>query len=99
MSQIPSTYNGLVSAVKAVAEDETDEFVNYIPTAIFLAEKRLMKELDIDGMKLTAVVTASANNQLLPKPDKYRFGYSLTLKTSAGDKVRPTKRQQTFIYK
>lgn len=84
MSLIPSTYNGLVSAIKALAEDDSQEFEAYIPTAIHLAEQRLIKEIDTEGLHFTASVTATAGNPLVSKPSGYRLGYSLSYNTSVG---------------
>ena len=81
---IPNTYNGLVSSLAALAEDDSQEFLNYIPTAIFLTEERMFKELDTDGIEAFTSVTAVAGNPLLAKPTGYRVGLDISYRTSSG---------------
>lgn len=96
MSLIPNNYDSIVSAIKALAEDDSTEFENYIPTAIFLAEERLVKEVDLEGLSFIASVTASACTQLLAKPSGYRLGHNLYFQTSSSTKVLE-KQTESFI--
>jgi hypothetical protein len=41
-----ASYNDILTAVRAVAEDDSQEFIDYIPTAIFLAEQRISRDFD-----------------------------------------------------
>lgn len=83
MSLIPNTFNGLVSAVKALAEDDSTEFEAYIPTAIFIAEENLSRVVDTDGFKTSAVVTATPGNNLISKPANHKFNRNMWFSTSA----------------
>ncbi len=96
MSIIPNTYNGIVSAVIALAEDDSVEFENYLPAAIFLAEERLIKELDVEGLKSLDYTTTSVGNRIVAKPSGYRFGHNFSCITSAGTKTL-TKKSFDFI--
>lgn len=87
MSLIPDNYNGIVSAVKAVAEDDSVEFEAYIPTAIYLAEERLLKEIDTLGITFEASATLTANSKVLTKPTGYRYPYDTFIRTSVGSTV------------
>lgn len=84
MSLIPNTYDGLVSAIAALAEDDSLEFIAFIPTAIYLAEERLIKELDTEGLTATASATGTGGVQTLTKPTGYRLGHTVVVRTSAG---------------
>lgn len=90
MTLIPNTYNGLVSAIKALAEDDSQEFTNYIPTAIFLAEENLLKKVDTEGLTFTASVTATPGDNTLTKPSGHRFNKDMVFQTSAGTFEQPT---------
>lgn len=96
MGLIPNTYNGLVSAVKALAEDDSTEFENYIPVAIFLAEERLTKELDTEGLHVQASINGSAGDNIVYKPSKYRLGYDMSFRTSSGSTYL-IKKTQGFV--
>lgn len=96
MSIIPNTYNGLVSAIKSVAEDDSVEFAAYIPVAIHLAEKRLTKEIDTEGLHLNTTIVATSGNNSISKPNGYRLGYDLSYTTSTGRKF-VTKKTDDFI--
>jgi hypothetical protein len=92
----PTTFDGLVSAVKALAEDDSLEFATYIPAAIHLAEERLIKELDTEGVKTVASVVAVAGDQFLTKPSGFRFGHDLFYRCSSGV-VFPQIKTNDFI--
>jgi len=68
-----TTYNALVSAVVEAMEDDSSEFLAYIPAAIDLAERRIEKEIDTDGMVSVVATTLPAGQHILPKPSGYRF--------------------------
>lgn len=96
MSLIPNTYNGLVSAVKALAEDDSLEFQNYIPTAIHLAEENLIKRLDKEDLTVETTVTAVAGTQTIARPSGERFVNDLWYTTSTG-KQFPILRTNDYI--
>jgi hypothetical protein len=96
MSLIPDTYDGLVSAIKALAEDDSIEFAAYIPVAIHLAEERLVKEIDTEGLHFTDTISTSAGDPVLAKPSGYRLGYDLSFTTSGGIQMME-KRTDDFL--
>lgn len=98
MSLIPTSFNGLVSAIKAIAEDDSSEFEAYIPVAIHLAEQRLVKELDTEGLHFTASVTANASGNTLSKPSGYLLGYDLSYRTSGVNSPRVFVTKKTPAY-
>jgi len=91
-----NSYDGLVSAIKALAEDDSLEFAAYIPTAIYLAEERLIKELDTEGLKSVVSAVATPNSMFLTKPSGTRFVHNVTFRTSAGV-FTPDKRGADYI--
>lgn len=96
MSLIPTTYNGLVSAVRAIAADNSQEFLTYIPTAIYLAEERLMKELDTQGIETVVTVNSTSGNPYLVKPSGFRVVQETYLVTASGVS-QPTMKTVSFI--
>lgn len=72
-----TTYDTLVSAVIETAEDDSVEFLAYIPTAIDLAEQKLTKEMDTQGVMMEADVTVSASNQYVSKPSGFRVPHEV----------------------
>lgn len=84
MTLIPNTFDGLVSASRALAEDPSQEFLDYVPTAVFLAEERLIRELDTQGVKTVVSTTLVQGDPYVTKPTGYRFGYDFSYRTSAG---------------
>jgi hypothetical protein len=94
----PNTYTGLVSAVVDLAEDDSTEFASYIPTAIFLAEERLVKEVDTHGVKAVTTVTAVSGSALIAKPTGYRLTHEIFFITSvSGSAVIPEYKNLSFI--
>jgi hypothetical protein len=94
---IPNTYNGLVSAVIALAEDDSTEFAAYIPTAIFLSEERLIKELDTESLITTVSITGAAGDNTLTKPTGHRLTREITVRTSAGNREALSLKTNDFI--
>ncbi len=68
-----NTYPALVSSVQEVAEDNSQEFIDYIPKAIELAQYRLQDELDLELLNQPIEITCVAANRLALKPAGYRF--------------------------
>jgi hypothetical protein len=96
MSLIPNTYSGLVSAIRALAEDDSTEFFNYIDVAIHLAQERLVKEIDVEGLHQTASASATTGVNTITKPSGYRLGFDLSYNTSSGRKF-VTKKTDDFV--
>jgi len=97
MSLTPDTFDGLVSAIKALAEDDSTEFENYIPTAIHLAESNIHRKLDTNGFKTQTSVVAVAGQNTLTKPTDLRFTRKIKFKTSAGTYIQPEMRTNDFL--
>lgn len=97
MPIIPNTYDGLVSAVKALAEDDSSEFSTYIPVAIHLAEERLLKELDTLGTTKVSSLTATASSNSLTKPSGHRFTRDLRVTTSTGSITILEKKTNDYL--
>lgn len=85
-------YTGLVSAVQEAMEDDSAEFLSYIPTAIELAEFRLTRESDAEFLVSVATVSGTSGNRLLTKPSGYLIGQTLSFTTSSGS-IRILKKQ------
>jgi hypothetical protein len=68
---IPNSYNNIILAVQELAEDDSLEFQNYIPTAIFVAEQRLRKDLDNIFLTRNVVVNGTAGNAFVQKPSNF----------------------------
>lgn len=97
MGLIPNNYDDLVSAMRALAEDDSQEFQAFVPTAVYLAEERLVKELDTDGLISAATVTAVPNFQFMNKPSGCRFIHEMYYRTSAKDLIHPIRKTDTFL--
>jgi len=94
-----SNYSTLVSAVIEFAEDDSVEFLNYIPTAIDLAEQKMIKEFDTLGMTLETTVAASVGVNLVTKPSSFREGYDLVFEdASTGSYTVLDHKTKSFIY-
>jgi hypothetical protein len=74
---LPTSFNGLISAVKEEFEDDSTEFENYVPTAIQVAEQRLARELDLDDITTNYQANCSIGDRLVSKPSDYRLSFSL----------------------
>lgn len=97
MSLIPTTYDGLVSGVKALAEDDSSEFTAYIPTAIHLAEENMVKVLKQEHLEATVTVTATAGDPYINKPTGYRYTHDFSFRTSAGNIVTPNMKKDHYL--
>lgn len=94
---IPNTFDGITSTVVDLAEDDSIEFAAYIPTAIFLTEERLIKELDSEGILSTVSITATAGDPFITKPSGHRFTHDLNFRTSSKAFVQPSRKTNDFI--
>lgn len=80
-----TTYNTLVSAVKAVSEDDSGEFASFIPFAIDLAQETLAKDLDFFRLKETKVITVNTSGAVnaVTSIEDSKFLYPSNAYTSA----------------
>ncbi len=97
MSLIPNTFDGLVSAIISLAEDDSQEFLDYVPTAIFLAEERLNKEVEKQGVHTTGIVSATGGIPFITKPEGYRFAYGLAVIDTSGSSTQPRRTTRQFL--
>lgn len=79
---IITNYATLVQAIKDAAEDDGQEFADYIPVAIDLAEEKLFKELDLKDLedKETGTLTDTVNT--LSKPSGFKFMHHFAIEVS-----------------
>lgn len=94
---LPTSFYNLISAVKELVEDDSAEFENYVPTAIYLAEQRLCRELDLDNITLFYPVSLAVGNRLVPKPTEYRLAYNAFITTSSGQEIYLKKKTDDYI--
>ena len=90
-------YNTLVQAVKDLAEDDSDEFVSYIDTAISLAEDKLLKELELPELIFRETGTLSISDKTVSKPVGYKLMKSFTINISGNVKTKLKRRTYTFL--
>lgn len=91
MSDTITTYNTLVSSIMEAMEDDSTEFTSYIPTAIGLAETRLEKQVDTDGIVVITTIAVSTGTYIVPKPAGYRFTRDLEIVVSGN--ILPLKKK------
>lgn len=94
---LPNNYTNIIAAVQELAEDDDTEFVAYIPTAIFLAEERLFKDLNLRRKKELASVSLAAESNTVTKPTGYRYGYSVVAEDASGNKILLKKCTEDFL--
>jgi hypothetical protein len=92
-----TSYSTIVSAVTDVLEDDSQEFANYIPIAIDLAEQRLLRELDSTGVLAQVTTQTNAGNRLGSKPADYRLAYEVRIKNASNQYITMKKRTRSFI--
>jgi len=80
------TYDNLTSTVLQYLERTDAAVVNFIPTAIMLAEFEIAQDIKTLGQMLVADGTMSTNNPVIAKPARWRKTVSMTLTTTAGQK-------------
>lgn len=91
-----SNYATLLQAIKDVAEDDGQEFVDYIPTAIDLAEEKLFRELDLPDLEDKAFGTLTPSSAALLKPTGYEYCEYLTIDVN-GLKRNLKKKLESFV--
>lgn len=89
-----NSFQAIVSAVTETAEDDSQEFLDYIPKAMELAQMRLQDELDLNSMNQPIELTCVPSNRLVLKPTGYRFTNNIFVVTSGGVET-PLKRVST----
>jgi hypothetical protein len=80
------TYDNLTSLVLQYLERSDAAVVNFIPTAIMLAEFEIAENIKTLGQMIVADGTMTAGNPVIAKPALWRKTVSMTLTTAAGEK-------------
>lgn len=80
------TYDNLTSTVLQYLERTDSAVVNFIPTAIMLAEFEIAENIKTLGQMLVANGTMNINNPVIAKPARWRKTVSMTLTTTTGQK-------------
>ena len=80
------TYDNLTSLVLQYLERTDAAVVNFIPTAIMLAEFEIAENIKTLGQMIVADGTMTAGNPVIAKPALWRKTVSMTLTTAAGEK-------------
>jgi hypothetical protein len=80
------TYNSLTSTVLQYLERADAAVVDFIPTAIMLAEFEIAQNIKTLGQMLVANGTMNINNPVIAKPARWRKTVSMTLTTTTGQK-------------
>jgi len=80
------TYDNLTSLVLQYLERSDAAVVNFIPTAIMLAEFEIAENIKTLGQMIVADGTMTAGNPVIAKPALWRKTVSMTLTTTAGEK-------------
>lgn len=89
-------WDSLVSAVTNVQEDDSQEYRDYIPTAIALAEDRLAREADSQVLLATTTVSLTNGIRNVNKPSGHRVTHEVLFKTSAGNRRPLRKRDRSY---
>jgi hypothetical protein len=80
------TYDNLTSLVLQYLERSDTAVVNFIPTAIMLAEFEIAENIKTLGQMIVADGTMTSGNPVIAKPALWRKTVSMTLTTAAGEK-------------
>lgn len=89
MSTTPSfvlTYDSLTSTVLQYLERKDQAVVDFIPTAISLAEFEIAQEIKTLGQLEVVDSTLLAGNPVIQKPARWRKTVSMTIVNSSGEK-------------
>lgn len=89
-------YDTLVQALKDIAEDDGTEFASYIPTAIDLAEERLIRELDLPDCEEKATGALTVNSPTITKPTGFKNMQFFSINANGSDAILK-KRSEDFI--
>jgi len=80
------TYNSLTSTVLQYLERQDSAVVNFIPTAISLAEFEIAQEIKTLGQLEVVDSTMQAGTAVIQKPARWRKTVSMTVVDSSGNK-------------
>ena len=80
------TYDGLATLVLQYLERSDAAVVNFIPTAVMLAEFEIAQDIKTLGQMIVADGTMTASNPVIAKPALWRKTVSMTLTLASGEK-------------
>lgn len=91
------SYSGLVENIQEALEDDSQEFQDYIPTAIKLAQFRISRETDQENVELNIVVSGTAGQVTIAKPSGYLLNKTLSFVDANGQIKVLRKQTKSFI--
>lgn len=97
MSNPVTSFTTLVSAVQEYFEDDSTEFLDYIPVAIDLAEQRLAREIDSTHLRVNTNVSCTPGSRFINKPTGYKFAFNLRYVAPDGELKILHKKTDSFI--
>jgi hypothetical protein len=77
MASIITDYTTLVQALQETAEDFSSEFASFIPVAVSNAERRLFREFDLVGKRVSATPAVTKGIKQVPKPPNFLVARSM----------------------
>jgi len=80
------TYDGLSTLVLQYLERSDAAVVNFIPTAVMLAEFEIAQDIKTLGQMIVADGTMTSGNPVIAKPALWRKTVSMTLTLASGEK-------------
>jgi len=97
------TYNSLLDDLRAYLERgatlATDPTVyDMLPTLIGMAERRLARELKIQGTVNVVTMSLTANQSVYEKPDRWRETVSMSIGTGVGNNTRSEVFPRAYEY-
>lgn len=92
-----TSYDAIVSAVQAAAEDVGDEFIAYIPIAVAMAELRLTTDLDAWGQTQIVVVSTTPVNAFVSLPQGTRVVKGIAIEHPSATYTNLLMRTNEFV--
>ena len=80
------TYDNLTSSVLQYLERDDPAVVDFVPTAIMLAEFEIAQDIKTLGQMIVAGANMTSGNPVIAKPALWRKTVSMTLTDAAGQK-------------
>ncbi len=94
---IINDYTALLAAVQNTAEDDGQEFANYMPIAVDLVEEFLFRDLELPDLEQkTPPSTLTAGSPTLTKPAGYKFANYLKIVVD-GKNIFLKRRRDDYI--
>ena len=90
-------YDKLVQAIKDEAEDDGQEFADFIPVAIQIAEKKLFRELELPELEEKETGTTTPNVAFIAKPAGYKFADYFMVTVESGSNTLLKKKTEGFL--